>query len=316
MIGTTLGHYRIVRSLGRGGMGDVYAAEDSRLNRTVALKVLPSATAADPDRLKRFQREAQAVAALNHPNVVTIYSVEETNGVPFLTMELVDGATLDEMIPQRGMDLARLLQLAIPLADAVGAAHDHGIVHRDLKPSNIMVARDGRVKVLDFGLAKLRPEPSSHLEASAVTIEKLTSAHTVLGTAAYMSPEQAEGRPVDQRSDMFSLGILLYHVATGKQPFAGDTPMSVLSAIIKDTPAPAATINPRISPDLERIIRRCLAKDPSRRYQSAIDLRNDLEDLAHATPSQRMRAIGVGAWIAMGSIERSFRRSPSATTSS
>src|SRR5438094_5701693 len=220
MIGSTLGHYRIVRSLGRGGMGEVYAAEDTRLNRVVALKVLPADLAADPDRLKRFQREAQAVAALNHPNVVTIHSVEEAGGTPFLTMELVDGTPLDARIPRRGLELAPLLQLAVPLADAVGAAHERGVVHRDLKPSNIMVGNDGRLKVLDFGLAKLRRDVTAS-DASGLTVEHLTAEHGVLGTAAYMSPEQAEGRTVDQRSDIFSLGILLYEMATGKRPFTG-----------------------------------------------------------------------------------------------
>jgi len=301
MIGTTLGHYRIVRSLGRGGMGEVYAAEDTKLHRTVALKVLPPGTG-DPDRLKRFQREAQAVAALNHPNVVTIYSVEEAGGVPFLTMELVDGAPLDSRVPRRGMELPALLALAVPLADAVGSAHERGIVHRDLKPTNIMIGRDGRLKVLDFGLAKLKPEPAGAPEASAVTVERFTAEHSVLGTAAYMSPEQAEGRSVDPRSDIFSLGILLYEMATGKRPFTGETPMSVLSAIIKDTPPPPADVNPRVAPSLDRVIRRCLAKDPARRYQSAIDLRNDLEELAHAAPPRGAGRIGARGWMAIAAV--------------
>src|SRR5580765_6927145 len=301
MIGSTLGHYRIVRSLGRGGMGEVYAAENTKLNRTVALKVLPPDTAGDADRLKRFQREAQAVAALNHPNVVTIFSVEEAAGVPFLTMELVDGTPLDARIPRRGMELPELLSIAVPLADAVGSAHERRIVHRDLKPSNIMIGRDGRLKVLDFGLAKLRTDAAGAAEASGLTVERFTAEHSVLGTAAYMSPEQAEGRAVDPRSDIFSLGILLYEMATGQRPFTGETSMSVLSAIIKDTPQPAAAVNPRVAPELDRVIRRCLAKDPARRYQSAIDLRNDLEELAQAVPSRRRRA-GAAAWLAMGAV--------------
>jgi Tol biopolymer transport system component len=298
MIGTTLGHYRIVRSLGRGGMGEVFAAEDTKLNRVVALKILPP-SGADSEQLKRFQREAQAVAALNHPNVVTIYSVEESGGVPFLTMELVDGQPLDARLPRGGLDAARVVELAVPLADAVGAAHERGVVHRDLKPSNILVGRDGRLKVLDFGLAKLKAEPAGVAETSAATVERLTGEHVVLGTAAYMSPEQAEGRPVDQRTDIFSLGILLYELATGRRPFTGDTSMSVLSSIIKDTPKTAAEVNPKIPADLDRIIRRCLAKDPARRYQSAIDLRNDLEELAHSTQSRRGVLIGRGAIAAV-----------------
>jgi len=290
MIGTTLNHYRIVRSLGRGGMGEVYAAEDTRLNRTVALKVLPHITSTDSEEFKRFQREAQAIAALNHPNVVTIHSVEDAGGVPFLTMELVDGKPLDAFIPRRGMALAALLQVAVPIADAIGAAHQRGIVHRDLKPSNIMVTAEGRVKVLDFGLAKLRDDTTP--DDGAATVQRLTAEHRVIGTASYMSPEQAEGRAVDHRSDVFSLGILLYEMATGVRPFAGESTMSILSAIIKDAAAPAATVNPAVPPDLERILRRCLEKDPSRRYQSAIDLRNDLEELASSTPARNRRAGG------------------------
>jgi dipeptidyl aminopeptidase/acylaminoacyl peptidase len=289
MVGTTLHHYRIVRALGRGGMGEVYAAEDTKLNRVVALKILPPITAVDPDRLKRFQREAQAIASLNHPNVVTIYSVEDADGLPFLTMELIDGKPLDELIPKQGMKGDRLLELALPLVDAIGAAHQRGVVHRDLKPSNIMVGHDGRLKVLDFGLAKLRQESTADPGAATATVE-LTSRHGVVGTAAYMSPEQAEGRTVDHRSDIFTLGILLYEMATGRRPFHGESAMSILSAIIKDTPRPAADVNPHVSPELDRIIRRCLAKDPAGRYQSALDLRHDLEELSHAVPAASVRS--------------------------
>ena len=300
MIGTTLHHYRIIRPLGRGGMGEVYAAEDTKLNRIVALKILSEITAADPERLNRFQREAKAIAALNHPNVVTIYSVEEVDGVPFLTMELVEGKPLDALIPRHGMKLAALLELAVPLADAVSAAHQRGIVHRDLKPSNIMVGDDGRLKVLDFGLAKLRQETGGP-GANTATVEQLTAQHRVIGTASYMSPEQAEGRPVDHRSDIFSFGILLYEMATGTRPFKGESAMSILSAIIKDAPVPAADVNPGVPPELDRVIRRCLAKDPARRYQSAVDLRNDLEDLAHANPVGRRPFAGRGTrqWLAV-----------------
>src|SRR5258706_6671766 len=284
MIGTTLLHYRIIRPLGRGGMGEVYAAEDTKLNRAVALKPLPQITAADPERLSRFQREAKAIAALNHPNIVTIYAVEEADGVPFLTMELVEGKALDALIPRGGVKLCALLDLAVPLADAISAAHQRGIVHRDLKPTNIMVGTDGRLKVLDFGLAKLTQETVTPA-AETATIEQLTARHSVIGTAAYMSPEQAEGRTVDHRSDIFSLGVLLYEMATGTRPFRGESAMSILSAVVKDTPATAVDVNPGVPFELDRIIRRCLAKDPARRYQSAVDLRNDLEELAHATPS-------------------------------
>jgi eukaryotic-like serine/threonine-protein kinase len=288
VIGTTLGHYRVVRLLGQGGMGDVYAAEDTKLDRIVALKILPAITAADPESLKRFQREARAVAALKHPNVVTVYSVEEAAGAHFLTMELVDGRPLGELIAPAGMPLPALLSLAIQLADAMGAAHRHGIVHRDLKPSNIMVGDDGGLKVLDFGIAKLT---HSTIGDGDTTTQALTADHAVLGTAAYMSPEQADGRPVDHRSDIFSFGIVLYEMATGTRPFRGQSGASVLSAILKDVPASAASLNPAVPAELDRVIRRCLAKDPERRYQDAADLRNDLHDLVETSAAGRRRTV-------------------------
>ena len=281
MIGTTLHHYRIVRALGRGGMGEVYAAEDSRLHRVVALKLLPQDMAASPERLQRFQREAQAVAALNHPNVVTIYSVEEAGPVHFITMELVEGRTLADLIPPHGLPLQECLRLAVPLTDAIAAAHQRGIVHRDLKPANIMVTADGRLKVLDFGLAKLKPEGTDAADAFMMTTQQLTLQHSLVGTPSYMSPEQAEGRTVDHRTDIFSAGVVLYEMATGTRPFRGDSAVTILSSIIKDTPSSAVEVNSRISLALDRVIMRCLAKDPARRYQSAMDLRNDLEEAQH-----------------------------------
>jgi serine/threonine protein kinase len=240
VIGTTLDHYRVLHKLGEGGMGQVYAAEDTKLGRRVALKLLPADVASDPERLARFQREARVVAALNHPNIVTIYSIEEADGVQFLTMELVEGKTLGAVIPKTGLPLEELLKLATLLVDAVASARQHGIVHRDLKPANIMLAEDGRLRVLDFGLAKLKPEAA----AAATTVlgnESLTVRHTVVGTAAYMSPEQAEGKAVDHRTDIFSLGVVLYEMACGQRPFGGDTVFSVISSIIKDAPAPLST---------------------------------------------------------------------------
>jgi eukaryotic-like serine/threonine-protein kinase len=278
MIGTQVGHYRIERLLGSGGMGEVYLAHDSRLGREVALKVLSTELASDPDRRERFEREARAAAALNHPNIVTIHSVEEANGVPFLTLEVVDGQTLTELIPPAGLPLERLLTLAIPLADAVGAAHQRGITHRDLKPANVMVTSEGRVKVLDFGLAKVKEEVRQAAEAEMPTVP-LTGDGRIVGTVAYMSPEQAEGRTVDQRSDVFSLGVILYEMSTGQRPFAGDTPMSILSSIIKDTPKSIADLRPGLPRELSKIVSRCLAKDVEDRYQSAKDLRNDLRAL-------------------------------------
>jgi Tol biopolymer transport system component len=288
MIGSTLLHYRIVRALGSGGMGEVYAAEDTKLHRIVALKILPAATASDPERLARFQREAQAIAALNHPNVVTIYSVEEAAGTHFLTMELVEGKTLAELIPPHGFMLAEFLKITVPLTDAVSAAHAQGVVHRDLKPSNVMIGPGGRVKVLDFGLAKLRQETLGGVNLTALSTDRLTAPHHVFGTPAYMSPEQAEGRSVDHRTDVFSLGIMLYEMVTGRRPFAGDSPLSVLSSILKDTPAPVGQVRPDLPADLDRILRRCLAKDPARRYQTAIDLKTELEDLESAVTAARL----------------------------
>ncbi|HXW03896.1 MAG TPA: protein kinase [Vicinamibacterales bacterium] len=278
MIGTTLGHYRIVDLLGRGGMGEVYLAEDSRLQRRVALKILARELAGDPDRRERFEREARAAAALNHPNIVTIHSVEEVDGTPFLTLELIEGQTLADLIPEDGLSLDRVLALAIPLADAVGAAHQRGITHRDLKPANVMVTGDGRVKVLDFGLAKLKEDARLAAEAGMPT-GVLTGDGRIVGTVAYMSPEQAEGKAVDQRSDVFSLGVILYEMATGVRPFTGDTQMSVLSAIMKDSPRPLTGGGRALPRQFSRIVLRCLSKDAEDRYQTAKDLRNDLRVL-------------------------------------
>jgi len=290
MIGTTLGHYRIVRALGRGGMGEVYAAEDLRLHRLVALKVLRGQTALDPERLQRFHREAEAVAALNHPNVVTLFGFEEVDGIRFLAMELVEGKTFSELIPARGFPPERFLKLAVQVADAVSAAHQRGIIHRDLKPANVMLGPDDRVKVLDFGLAKLKYQAAGLPDAETLTAEQLTTQQAIMGTPAYMSPEQAEGGIIDTRSDIFSLGVLFYEMATGGRPFRGDSAISLISSIIKDSPPAPSDVNRVVSSDVDRIIRRCLAKDPARRYQSATDLRNDLEELQQAAAGNGVAA--------------------------
>jgi eukaryotic-like serine/threonine-protein kinase len=289
LVGTRIGHYHIVESLGKGGMGEVYAAEDTRLGRRVALKVLSRDLAIDADRRERFEREARAVAALNHPNIVTIYSVEEADGIPFLTLELVEGRTLDALIPPGGLALDRILAYAIPLADAVGAAHQRGITHRDLKPANVMIGDDGRVKVLDFGLAKLK-ESNASLAASLAT-QELTGEGRIMRTVAYMSPEQAEGKPVDPRSDVFSLGVVIFEMATSQRPFKGDTQVSLLSAIIKDTPSSLTDLRAELPRDLGRIVRRCLSKDPEDRYQTAKDLRNDLRALKEDFSSGAVAAV-------------------------
>ena len=285
MIGRTLNHYKIVSELGSGGMGEVYLAEDTKLHRQVALKVLASSVADDAERRARFEREARAVAALNHPNIVTIHSVEEAEGLHFITMELVRGKTLSELIPAGGLALDKLFQLAIPLADAVSAAHQKGITHRDLKPANVMLNEDGRLKILDFGLAKLREEPSSTAAETQLPTQSVTQEGHILGTVAYMSPEQAEGKAVDHRSDIFSLGIILFEMATGQRPFRGDTKISLISSILKDDP-PSLTDMGRVLPrHLARIVGHCLQKDPSRRLQSTLDLRNELEGLKEEVAS-------------------------------
>ena len=297
--GTRLGPYEIVDSLGEGGMGEVYRARDPRLQRDVALKVLPEIAASDPDRRERFRREALAVAALNHPHIVTIHSVEDDGTTALLTMELVEGRSLAEVLPAGGVPLERVLAIGIAVADAMAAAHQKGITHRDLKPGNIMLGEGehaGRIKVLDFGLAKVVEAQSGAIAASLPPTKApgptapVTAEGRILGTVAYMSPEQAEGRAIDGRSDLFSLGVVLYEMATGHRPFTGDTQLSILSSIIKDTPKSVTDINPALPRDLGRIIRRALAKDPERRYQGAKDLRNDLEDLKGALDSGELAA--------------------------
>ena len=316
--GTVLGHYRIISPLGKGGMGEVYAAEDTKLHRTVALKILPPSVAADPERRKRFEREAQAVAALNHPNIVTIYSVEEAGGVVFLAMEAVDGRTLKETLESGPIPIDAMLRIAIAVSDAMAAAHQRGITHRDLKPANVMVTPDGRVKVLDFGLAKVRDVDREGVGELPTRLkgDDLTGEGHIIGTVAYMSPEQAEGKSVDPRSDVFSFGVMLHEMAAGERPFKGDTDISVISSILKETPRSITDIKPDLPADLARIVRRCLSKDPTRRYQIATDLRNDLEDLkqdldsgkgpAPVTPPAARRATvfgrGRNAWIAAGGL--------------
>ncbi|MGB5293723.1 MAG: serine/threonine-protein kinase, partial [Thermoanaerobaculia bacterium] len=276
MIGRTLGHFKILEQLGAGGMGEVYLAEDSVLKRQVALKVLPARLAGDPQRLERFRREAETLAAMDHPNIVSIYSVEEVDGVHFLTMQYVQGEPLSEVIPRHGLALERFLKLAIPLADAVSSAHERGIVHRDLKPNNIMVTGEERVLVLDFGLAKLRHSRSEVVELDATT-DALTSDSQLVGTLPYMSPEQIRGEEVDHRSDIFSLGVVLYQMATGEYPFDSGSKADLASSILRDTPSPVSEIRGDLPEQLAWTINLCLQKDPKRRLQSTHDVRNELQ---------------------------------------
>ncbi|HTM00026.1 MAG TPA: serine/threonine-protein kinase, partial [Candidatus Omnitrophota bacterium] len=276
--GTRLGSYEILSPLGAGGMGEVYRARDTRLGRAVAVKVLPDAVASSPDRLARFEREARTVAGLNHPNIVTLYSVEDEGGVRFLTMELVDGQTLDRMVAPGGLPLARVLEIAIPLTNALAAAHERGVIHRDLKPGNVMVTHDGWVKVLDFGLAKMS---QGDLGGEGATIgataeSPISGQGQVLGTIPYMAPEQVRGEAVDARSDLFSLGIILYELATGRRPFTGPTPADVSSAILRDVPVPVLSLRGDVPRDLDRIITRCLEKNARDRIQTARDVYNEL----------------------------------------
>ena len=285
MIGTNLSHFKITAKLGAGGMGEVYRAEDTKLGRDVAIKVLPAEVAENPERLERFQREARTIAALNHPNIVTLYSVEEAEGIHFLAMELVEGKTLDALTPPEGAPLGRFFELATPIADALATAHSRGIVHRDLKPANVMVTDEGdRVKVLDFGLAKLTETGIADGFAEMPT-EALTQEGLIVGTPHYMSPEQAKGEAVDQRSDIFSLGVVLYELATGQRPFQGASSIELLSSVIKDSPPTVSEVKPDLPRHLGRVIGRSLEKAPVDRYQTARDIYNELKALRKESSS-------------------------------
>jgi non-specific serine/threonine protein kinase len=270
--GTLVGHYEIQAQLGTGGMGEVYRATDRRLGRDVALKVPPSALASDPERRRRLEREARTVAALNHQNIVTVYSVEEDGGIQFITMELVVGQPLSQRIPPGGMTGADVVAVGVQLASALAAAHDKGIVHRDLKPVNVMITAEGQVKVLDFGLARMM-DASAGVDPAAMDA---TRDNVVMGTMPYMSPEQVEGGHIDHRSDIFSLGAILYEMTTGARPFNGPSMAALLSSILRDAPRPVSSIRKGTTASIEQLLNRCLEKDRERRIQTASDLRNEL----------------------------------------
>ena len=298
MLGKTIAHFGIIEKLGEGGMGAVYKARDTHLDRFVALKVLPPDTVANPDRRRRFVQEAKAASALNHPNIIHIYDINEADGVLFIAMEYVAGKTLDQVIARKGIQLNEALRYGAQITDALAKAHAAGIVHRDLKPSNVMITGDQNVKVLDFGLAKLVEAVAEEADATETVHlgdRPRTEEGTIVGTTPYMSPEQAEGKPIDGRSDVFSFGAVLYEMVTGRRAFGGGTRMATLSAILKEEPKPVRDAGPHVPSELERIIARCLRKDPARRFQHMEDLKVALDEIREESESGKLAVLPAAA---------------------
>src|SRR5438132_3186316 len=281
--GTHLGRHEIRSQLGAGGMGEVYRARDEKLNRDVAIKVLPASPSQDKDRLRRFEQEAQAAGALNHPNILAVYDVGTHDGAPYIVSELLEGEELREQLNNGSLTQRKALDYAQQIAQGLAAAHERGITHRDLKPENLFITTDGRVKILDFGLAKLRPLRSESVSSEIDTGKQLTEPGTVMGTVGYMSPEQVRGHEADHRSDIFSFGSILYEMLAGQRAFRRDTMAETMTAILKEEPPELSETNAKISLPLEKIVRRCLEKKPERRFQTATDLAFALE--AFSTPS-------------------------------
>src|SRR5688572_19404654 len=275
--GTHLGPYEILATLGAGGMGEVYRARDARLGREVAIKVLPAALSQDVDRLRRFEQEARAAGMLNHPNVLVIYDIGTHDGAPYLVSELLEGGTLRDHLETAPLPPRKAIDYALQTARGLSAAHERGIVHRDLKPENLFITRDGRVKILDFGLAKLRPAKVGDTDGGAPTSLQQTGPGVVMGTVGYMSPEQVRGQDVDHRTDIFAFGAILYEMLTERRPFEGASAVETMHAILTQEPPAAVEKNPKVAPQLERILQHCLEKSPERRFQSAGDLAFDLE---------------------------------------